>query len=255
MKYIIDNDLHIHTRLSVCSHDNEQTPLNILHRAKERGLKTICITDHYWDSAVPINTAVNWWYEKQNYDHIKESLPLPEDKDVKFLFGCEGDMDSDNVIGIPKSRYDDFDFMIISTTHFHHMKGEKWDNVDNARLAKNWVERFDAVLNSDLPFHKVGIPHLACELINNKSHADYLKTLDLIPIEEMERLFKKAAKLGLGIELNAYDMKCKIEEQDTILRMFHIAKDCGCKFYLASDAHSLNAFDGVDAAAITFPIV
>lgn len=47
MKYIIDNDLHIHTRLSVCSQDKGQTPAAILRCAKERGLKRICITDHY----------------------------------------------------------------------------------------------------------------------------------------------------------------------------------------------------------------
>ena len=27
------------------------------------------------------------------------------------------------------------------------------------------------------------------------------------------------------------------EEADTVLRIFYIAKACGCKFYLGSDAH------------------
>jgi len=30
-----------------------------------------------------------------------------------------------------------------------------------------------------------------------------------------------------------------------VLRMFHVAKQCGCKFYLGSDAHERWSFDGV----------
>ena len=59
-------------------------------------------------------------------------------------------------------------------------------------------------------------------------------------------MFQKAAKLGVGIELNYDDVKCTDEEVETVFRMFHIAKACGCKFYLGSDAHSLGAFENAD---------
>lgn len=32
------------------------------------------------------------------------------------------------------------------------------------------------------------------------------------------------------------------EEKDILLRPYYIAKDCGCKFYLGSDSHKLEAF-------------
>ena len=35
------------------------------------------------------------------------------------------------------------------------------------------------------------------------------------------------------------------DEADTVLRMFRIAKDCGCKFYLGSDAHHPRDFQNV----------
>lgn len=248
MKYIIDNDLHIHTHFSVCSDDSEQTPANILKIAKERGLKTICVTDHYWDDAVPCNTKVNWWYEKQNFANISQVLPLPQDEEVKFLFGCETDLDSSYQVGIPKERWKDFDFIIVSTTHFHHMVGEEWENCNNETLAKLWVKRLDAVLDADLPFEKVGIAHLACGLIYYQSREEYLNILDLIPVEDMRRLFTKCAKLGVGIELNYDDIKCVDEEVDRVYRMFRVAKECGCKFYLGSDAHERWAFDNVDKA-------
>ena len=248
MKYVVDNDLHIHTHLSICSDDDEQTPINILQIAKKRKMKTICITDHYWDDAVPCNTGVNWWYEKQNFEHISQSLPLPKDDEVRFLFGCEVDLDSSLHVGLPRSRWDDFDFIIVSTTHFHHLTAEGMGNYDEPTLAKVWVKRLEAVLNSDLPFKKVGIAHLACGLIAMDSREKALRILDLIPESEMKRLFKKAAELGAGIELNYDDIKCKDEEVKTIYRMFHIAKGCGCKFYLGSDAHERVAFDNVDVA-------
>lgn len=245
MKYIPDHDLHIHTCLSICSQDKEQTPENILKIAKQRGLKTICITDHYWDSAVPVNSRYNWWYERQNYDHVAKSLPLPEDDSVRFLFGCEVDLDADNRIGLPRERYDDFDFIIVSTTHFQHMIGEKWENCDNQTLAKYWVERMDALLDLDLPFEKVGVAHPACSLIQAESYEDYLKVLDLIPEEEMVRIFNKAARVGMGIELNFGNRVGKCDDEvERILRMFRIAKRCGCKFYFGSDSHDRASFAG-----------
>ena len=246
MKYSIDNDLHIHTALSVCSGDINQTPANILQIAKKRGLKTICVTDHYWDDLVECNTKYNWWYRKQNFAHISQLLPLPKDEKIRFLFGCETDLDSSYRVGLPRERWDDFDFIIVSTTHFHHMIGEEWESPSNQDLANLWVKRFETVLNANLPFNKVGIAHLACGLIQMHSREDCLRVLELIPEMEMRRLFKKAAKLGVGIELNYDDIKCKDEEVSTIYRMFHIAKDCGCKFYLGSDAHSLDVFENVD---------
>ena len=70
----------------------------------------------------------------------------------------------------------------------------------------------------DLPFHKVGIAHLTCQLIGkNRERAEFLKTMPLVPDEEMERLFTKAAKLGVGIELNACDMLFTDEEANEAL--------------------------------------
>ena len=50
-------------------------------------------------------------------------------------------------------------------------------------------------------------------------------------------IFIKAAKLGVGIELNLNDMSFDEKEADVVLRPYKIAKQCGCKFYCGSDAH------------------
>jgi histidinol phosphatase-like PHP family hydrolase len=241
MKYIIDNDLHIHSQLSSCSSDPEQTPARILQYAEENGLKTVCLTDHFWDDLVP---GASEWYAPQDFAHISQAKPLPQTEKVRFLFGCETDLDMFLTLGVSGERMDEFDFIIIPTTHMHmpFVRDEDDDGMPETR-AKLWVKRLDGFLQKDLPYHKIGIAHLACCLILHKmTREDYLHTLDLIPTAEMERLFARAAEVGVGIELNQDDMTFTDEEADRVLRMFRIAKEKGCKFYLGSDSHSREWF-------------
>lgn len=241
MKYIFDNDLHIHSQLSSCSNDSEQTCERILKYAVENGLKTICLANHFWDETIG---GASDWYEPQNYAHIMKALPLPQRGNVRFLFGCETELNKDLTLGLSKKNFDKFDFVVIPTTHFHmenYTLSE--DEIKDAKSrAKAWVKRLDAVLKMDLPFHKVGIAHLTCPLIA-PTREEYIKVLKLIPQGEMERLFIKAAKLGVGIELNSFDMNFADEETETILRPYIIAKQYGCKFYCGSDAHHPKELD------------
>jgi len=73
--------------------------------------------------------------------------------------------------------------------------------------------------------------------MNKKSREDYIETINIIKDSEYESIFKTAAEKGIGIEINAGDFKFSDDEADSVLRMFRIAKENGCKFYLGSDAH------------------
>ncbi|MBR7133545.1 MAG: PHP domain-containing protein [Clostridia bacterium] len=236
MRYIIDHDLHIHSNLSSCSNDTEQTPENILKYAKENGLKQICLTNHFWDENVKGESG---WYAPQNFKHISKAKPLPQAEGIEFLFGAETELNLNLTVGMGKDRYDEFDFFIIPTTHLHMVSyTEHAVNLETPqKRAEVWVKRLDAVLNMDLPFHKIGIAHLACPLIAPTREL-YLETLNAIPEREMLALFAGCAEKGVGIELNSYDMKYEASEQDTVMRMFSLAKEQGCKFYLGSDAHA-----------------
>ncbi len=245
MKYIVDHDLHIHSKLSSCSGDSEQTTERILRYAEENGLTTVCLTDHFWDETVE---GASKWYASQDYAHISAAKPLPQSDKVRFLFGCETELDRFLTLGVSKERYDLFDFIVIPTTHFHMKRFTISDEeaADARSRANVWVKRLDAVLNMDLPFHKVGVAHLTCGLIA-PTREEYLEVLRLIPEKEMERLFYKAASLGVGIELNSDDMRFADEEADIVLRPYRIAKACGCKFYCGSDAHHPAALDNAKA--------
>lgn len=231
MRFIADHDLHIHSQLSLCSNDPLQNPAAILEYGVKNGFKTLCLTDHMWDSTIP---GASEWYKIQTFDYICKALPLPQADGTKFLFGCETELDRNLQLAISRKVLDAIDFCIIPTTHLH-MDGLTVIGTENAaERAKLWIERFDAVLDMDLPFEKIGIAHLDCSLIY-KGH--YVEVLDLIPDHEYHRLFARAAKCGVGIELNMPSLDFTPEEEEPNYKMFRIAKEEGCKFYLGTDAH------------------
>lgn len=236
MKFTYDHDLHIHSNLSACSNDPEQTAESILAYAKKRKLKRVCITDHFWDEAIP---GASDWYLPQNYKHISRIKPLPQAEGTQLLFGCEAELDKNMTLSVSEEKYDLFDFMVVATTHMHRVGF----TVDEAELktpehrADAWIRRLDAVFDMKLPFHKVGIAHLTCKLIAPEKDV-FLKTLRAIPVSEMKRLFTKAARLGAGIELNYGAFK--FADEEAALLPYRIAKECGCKFYCGSDAHEVS---------------
>lgn len=250
MKYIVDHDYHIHSTCSFCCHDPEQTVENIFKYAKENGYKSICLTDHFWDESIPfwdnLASGASQWYSGQNFEHISAVLPLPQDSDLEFLFGCEPELDKDMVLGVSKEKYDKFDFIAIPTTHLHMKDFVLPTSATLEERADVYVKRLDAVLNMDLPFHKVGIAHLTCRLIASANKEtckqDHIKVIDLISDEDFKRMFTKSAELGCGIELNFPIGWYNDEELEHILRPYRIAKACGNKFYMGSDAHSIGGF-------------
>jgi histidinol phosphatase-like PHP family hydrolase len=240
MKFLIDHDLHIHTWLSRCSGNPEQNSARILQYAKENNYRTVALTNHYWDAAVP---GITPWFSGQDFAHLCKDKPLPSDPNVRFLFGCEADLRKDGTLTIPAARYDDFDFIVIAITHFSSVLVGLPENAPARVCAKVWAERLEALLDLNLPWHKVGIAHLASPYIATDDRPLYLETLDTIPADVMARLFSKAARLGCGIELNRHDMHYAANEAYSVLRMFRIARNCGCRFYCASDAHQPTDLD------------
>lgn len=244
MKYIIDNDLHIHSKLSICSSDPEQSNERILQYAKDNNLKNICLTNHFWDENVP---GASQWYAQQDFAHISRALPLPQADGINFMFGCETELDTNLTLALSKEHVDKFDFIVIPITHFHMVGLTISTEISTPeQKAEYWLKRFYAVLNMDLPFEKVGMAHLTCGLIDNVRE-NVLKTINLLSDSDLEKVFGKAAEKRIGIELNAKDMSFSDEEKDTILRPYKIAKREGCKFYFGSDAHHPAAFDSSKA--------
>lgn len=242
MKFQIDHDYHIHSRLSACSGDPEQTAESILAYAKRTGLQRICITDHFWDSEIP---GASPWYSPQDFAHLSSILPLPEDSDVRFYFGCETEMDMNFNLAISKRRLSDFDFIIIPTSHLHNPDFTIPKEMTSPKeRAKFYMQRNRALLEMDLPYNKIGIAHFTCSLIAYYSDGTICDVLENISNDEYYSFFKRVSALGMGVELN---MSVSEAELDEVLRPYRIARECGCKFYLGSDAHTVKSLASAHA--------
>lgn len=236
MRYMADHDYHIHSTISPCCHDENQTPENILKYAKENGLTKICLTNHLWDENVKSPAE---WNPKQQFKCLTEALPLPQDENIDFLFGAEADMDYEFNVGVSEERYDKFDFIIIPTTHLHLAGNTVKEKIQTPEEASEiWVKRLEDLLKKDLPWHKTGIAHLTCGHIFKGRTAEVIK---LLADEKLYELFNDCANKRVGIELNMKTLFLSQEEKDILLHPYYIAKDCGCKFYLGSDAHKTEA--------------
>ena len=249
MRFIYDHDFHIHSQLSLCSGDPEQNPQRILAYAKQNNLKKIVLTDHYWDERIP---GASGWYQQQNTAWVSKWGPLPQADGIQFLMGAETDMAADGTIGVDRKTMERLDFVIVPTTHLHMGGFTCRGDEDELERAKLWVSRFEHLLRADLPFERVGLAHMTCSLIAYKM--DYRLALRSIPDADKIRLFRAAADRGMGIELNFTavnrdGVKMTWENDVDELRPYQLAKDCGCKFYIGSDAHKTPGLDAQKANA------
>lgn len=239
MKFVIDHDLHIHSKYSNCSSDPEQNNERILQYAKENGFKKICLTDHMWDENLPCDYS---GYQESCFKKISKALPIPKDDEVEFLFGCETEMDHQNMIGLSYKMYDTFDFIIVPVNHLHLTPFTRRNEDDDTdRRIDLFYRRFDRLLCSDLPFGKVGLAHPTCSLMARDLNQanEMLEKMDKNTLRE---LYTRSAKKNLGIEINEGTHKLDDCRRKLYIDHMMVAKECGCKFYLGSDAHHPSDF-------------
>ena len=77
--------------MSACSRDPEQNPRTILRYAVENGLKTVCVTDHFWDEAQ--GSGAPCYGEENLLEKANVLGPLPQQEGIRFLYGVETEMD------------------------------------------------------------------------------------------------------------------------------------------------------------------
>lgn len=235
------NDLHCHSSLSACCADKRMTPERILRHAEEAGYETICLTDHLWDSAVP---GASGWYAPQNIEHVRAALPLPQVPSCHFYFGCETELPVNGVPALSREHFDLFDFVVIPVNHMHMAELVRAEGVDTPeKMAVNIENRLENLLEQNLPFRKIGLAHLTIGLMFREGRiADVMHAMSEA---RLLRILKGYAAAGTGIELNATAFSEMTDRPDDILKIYRIAKEAGCRFYCSSDAHSVEAMDGV----------
>ena len=247
MRYVIDHDLHIHSQISPCSRDDRQTTAAILAYGLTNGYRLVGVTDHFWDLNVDYGDAPGWL--DVGNELWASVLPLPQSDKCRFLFGAEVDMNRRDTIGISLPTLKTMDYCLISTGHLH-LSGFVTDPACFPRtpafVKEYYLHRLQTLLtHTELPLRRMGMTHFTSCLIGSDKLA---QTLALFSDDELAALFAKAAAVGMGVELNACALPADGSLLDDVLRPYQIAKNQGCGFYLASDAHHPEGFVNAKAA-------
>lgn len=241
--FTLDHDYHLHSTLSTCCEDPRMIPENIIPICREEKKKEILIANHFWDRLMP---GADDWYGPQDLQHVKKILPLPEESDMRVRFGCETEFCGGKKIGIAPETYDEFEFIVVPFTHLHNHFSRPRDCTTPVQVANLFMDHFEDLLQIDLPWKKVGIPHLTCFLVYPN---DRLKEVfEAMDYPRLSKCFDFLAEKGAGIELNAgcFGQYWK-DHLDVMTEIYRVAKKSGCKFYCASDAHSLEGLRSINA--------
>ena len=245
----VNHDLHCHSFISACCTDETCTAEAVYKQAKELEYDTLCLTDHLWDSAVP---GASDWYAPQNIEHVLPGKQYANVPGLRCLHGCETDYTGNGHLGLAKEHFDLFDFVVIPPNHMH-MKGfvRPQDVTTPAQMALLFTARLDEISRLDIPMEKVGIAHITCPLLFREGKVcDVVRLMDE---DKLHEIFARFAARGAGIELNKGAFGEMKEDPDTVLRLYRIAKEEGCKFYCSSDSHTLAGYRNM--AELLTPVV
>ena len=234
------HDFHFHTHLSACA-AKDSTLKVMLEALKKAGVTTAGVANHLWDSKVPGSSP---WYAPQNVAHVLairkeyDALSDEERSGIQLYFGCETEYVGQGRVALKKESAELFDFVLVPPHHFH-MKNfvRPVELEESAAIARLMLARFTECCNISFvsgiahPFMVLGYPGRVDEI------------LQAIPDSRFKEVFDFAAEKGKSIEVNicAIHQECALDSDGLPLeykRMFSIARGCGCKFHLGSDAHA-----------------
>ena len=234
----ITHDFHIHTNLSLCAVETA-TVANYIERSRKMGLTKLGFADHFWDETV--GYCLNDFYKPQNWEHVqvlRAELEALKPDDLQFYFGCEAEYDPVNRgVGITEETAEKFDFMIVPNSHTHMvMPRELYQPYE--KHIDFMIQAYKDIIESPVskyitamahPFEAVCCPYDNQILIN------------MISDDCFKRLFDRTAEKGIAVEINVAGMQRMSQEQVAEcaqMRMFRLAKECGCKMIFGSDDHA-----------------
>lgn len=237
----IDHDFHIHTNLSLCANE-DATVEYYINQAEKIGLKKVGFANHFWDEKIE---GANGFYEPQNFNHllkIKEELKKFKNNNVKTFFGCEVEYHPELGVALTEEIAEQFDFILVPNSHTH-MTMNKNLYTPYEKHAQFMIEAYLKIINSKVSKYVTAMAHpfeaVACPYDNQI-------LMKLITDDQYKYLFNLTAEKNIAIEVNIHAIKNTDKnefEKNDQLRIYKIAKSCGCKFIFGSDSHDRTTHD------------
>lgn len=234
----ITHDFHVHTHLSVCAKDTA-TVEHYAEVSKKLGFKKIGFADHFWDETC--GEPWNNFYLRQGLGHVlelKDEIARADFGDTKVYFGCETEYDPRRKsAAITPAVAEQFDFIIVPNSHTHMMMPK--DFYEPYEKHKQFmIDAYNHILDSDVSRYILAMAH-PFEAVCCPYPMEIL--MEMMSDDEYRRLFDRTANKGIAIEINVAGFEKKTEQEildSQPMRLFRIAKECGCKFTFGSDSHT-----------------
>jgi len=231
---IFANDFHVHTSYSPCAKiKSEATPLEMVGKSEELGMKTIGFSDHFVQ--YPPYPTPKW---KDCNVKMIESLQNDVVKihtQVQILIGVEADVVAKDKLSIDKRFAKELDYVIVSASHFHLPGIEKPKSTNILDIAQHYVNRLKIALCFDFvsiiahpfktPYNPLGSP------------LDYLNK---IPLGQLYDIAKISKQKKIAMEINAI-LGIDKDYLTAISDFIAVCKEVGVKFTYGSDAHNKTA--------------
>lgn len=247
----VNHDFHIHTNLSLCAPDKTGTVENYLISAKKHGLDKLGFANHFWGSEAgdsqyykTVKMNPENYYLTQNYDYISQIKPELEKcrcEEVKFYFGAECEYDPfKKSIAVSKEHVESFDFLIVPNSHTHMMMPKSFYEPYEKHI-EFMFDAFYDIINCEFSKYITSIAHPFRAVA-----PPYDRTIlnKMITDDQYKRAFDAAANKNIAMEINVFPIVKEtpndISTLDEDIRMFRLAKECGCKFTFGSDAHIIS---------------
>ncbi|MFH1895865.1 MAG: DNA polymerase/3'-5' exonuclease PolX [bacterium] len=204
----IKGDLQMHTQYS----DGLNTVAEIAARAHSLSYQYIAMTDHILSLNTNPRAKVLAWVEQRKKEFVKAEQKYPK---LKIINGVEVNIPASGGLALPHEILSQFGLVIVSIhSGFRKSGGEQTQRI------------LEALSN---PFvHVLGHPTGRVLLQRPAIEADW------------DAIFKKAAKLGKYLEINAHPNRLDLSGH-----LIRRAKQLGVKFTLGTDAHLVDHLDNM----------
>ena len=196
----IKGDLHMHTTAT----DGRNSIVEMAEAAIERGLQYVAITDHSKNLAM-----TNGLDDKRALEHIQRIREVDKQMEgrIRIFTGIEVDILADGALDLSDDVLAQMDVVIASV----HSRFEQSRDEMTARIIR-------AVEN---PYVRI-LGHPTGRLLLRRE-AYQLDTAAVI---------RRCAELGVAAEHNAAPERLDLSDRD-----LRLAKECGCKIVISTDAH------------------
>jgi DNA polymerase (family X) len=196
----IKGDLHMHTTET----DGRNSIAEMAEAAIERGLQYIAITDH--SKALAMTNGLD---EKRAVEHIKRIREADEQMNgrIRIFTGIEVDILADGALDLDDEVLAQMDVVIASV----HSRFDQPHDEMTARLIR-------AVENPNV--HILGHP-TGRQLLRREPYA-----------MDTGAVIRRCGELGVAVEHNAAPERLDLSDRD-----LRLAKECGCKIVINTDAH------------------